>query len=205
MGMLSDADRARVRDAIRAAEARTSGEFVTVIAARATHYLEFALLYALLVGVLVAATEPWWGGWGRPTALLGAALAEAVVAIVLIALPKLRVALVPTAIRRARCQALAREQFVVRDVARTQARTGVLLFVASDERYVEVIADAGIHAKVPAGFWQQVVDQFTAAVREGRVGDGFVAATESIGAALAQHFPRAVDDANELPDHLIEL
>ncbi len=205
MALLDANDRSRVSDAIRAAEARTSGEFVTVLAVRAAHYLEFALLYALAAGVLVAATESWWGGWGRPTALLGAALAEAVVAIVLIALPKLRVALVPRAIRRARCQALAREQFVVRDVARTQARTGVLLFVASDERYVEVIADAGIHAKVPAGFWQQVVDQFTAAVREGRVGDGFMAATESIGAALAQHFPRAADDANELPDHLIEL
>lgn len=205
MALLSESERAQVSAAIRAAEARTSGELVTVVAARAAHYLEFALLYALLAGLVVAATEPWWGGWGRPTALLGAAFAEALVAIVLIALPRLRVWLVPVAIRTARCRALAAQQFAARDVARTRARTGVLLFVAVDERYVEIIADAGIHAAVPAEFWQQVVDAFTASVSAGRVADGFVEATARVGAALEQHFPRAADDANELPDHLIEL
>ncbi len=40
MAMLSDSDRKRVSDAIRAAEARTSGEFVTVIAARAAIHIE---------------------------------------------------------------------------------------------------------------------------------------------------------------------
>lgn len=205
MALLNDSDRERVSVAIRAAEARTSGEFVTVIAARAAHYLEFALLYAILAGVLVAATESWWGAWGRPSALFGAALAQALVAIALIALPGLRLRLVPAAVRSARCRALARQQFAARDVARTRERTGVLLFVAVDERYVEVIADSGIDAKVPPGSWQQVVDAFTACVREGRPADGLVGATERIGAALAEHFPRAADDANELPDHLIEL
>ena len=204
MAMLSDSDRKRVSEAIRAAEARTSGEFVTVIATRAAHYLEFALLYAMLAGILVAATEPWWGGWGRPSALFGAAVAEALVALALIALPGLRVRLVPARVRDARCRELACAQFATRDVARTRDRTGVLLFVAMDERYVELIADSGIDARMPAGSWQQVVDAFTACVREGRHADGFVGATERVGAALAQHFPRQADDANELPDHLIE-
>lgn len=205
MALLNEAERAQVSDAIRAAEARTSGEFVTVIATRAAHYFEFALLYALAAGLLVAATEPWWGGWGRPSALLAAALAEAAVALLLVALPRLRLRLVPVAVRAARCRALARAQFEARDVARTRARTGVLLFVAADERYAEVIADAGIHGVVPADFWQEVIDELTASVRADRSAEGFVTATARIGDALAQHFPRSADDANELPDHLIEL
>jgi putative membrane protein len=32
-----------------------------------------------------------------------------------------------------------------------------------------------------------------------------VAAIERVGAVLAEHFPRAEDDTNELPDRLIEV
>jgi putative membrane protein len=42
-------------------------------------------------------------------------------------------------------------------------------------------------------------------VREGRFGDGIVAAVERIGAVLAEHFPRSAQDSNEIPDKLIEL
>jgi putative membrane protein len=41
--------------------------------------------------------------------------------------------------------------------------------------------------------------------REGRPGDGIVAAIERVGAVLAEHFPRSADDSNEIPDRLIEL
>jgi len=42
-------------------------------------------------------------------------------------------------------------------------------------------------------------------VREGRPGDGICAAIERVGAVLTEHFPRSADDANEIPDKLIEL
>ena len=35
--------------------------------------------------------------------------------------------------------------------------------------------------------------------------DGMIAAVEKVGAVLAEHFPRAEDDVNELPDRLIEI
>jgi putative membrane protein len=42
-------------------------------------------------------------------------------------------------------------------------------------------------------------------IREGRLAEGMVAAVGQVGAVLAQHFPRAEDDQNELPDRLIEV
>jgi putative membrane protein len=42
-------------------------------------------------------------------------------------------------------------------------------------------------------------------VREGRPGDGIVAAIERVGVVLAEHFPRSAGDTNEIPDKLIEL
>ena len=43
------------------------------------------------------------------------------------------------------------------------------------------------------------------AVREGRAGDGMVAAVGQIGDVLALHCPRSEDDRNELPDRVITL
>ena len=42
-------------------------------------------------------------------------------------------------------------------------------------------------------------------VRQGRPGDGIVAAIERVGTVLAEHFPRSAGDINEIPDKLIEL
>jgi putative membrane protein len=42
-------------------------------------------------------------------------------------------------------------------------------------------------------------------VKDGRPGDGIVAAIGEIGSVLSQHFPRSATDANEIPDKLIEL
>jgi putative membrane protein len=42
-------------------------------------------------------------------------------------------------------------------------------------------------------------------IRAGRLAEGLVAAVEKVGAVLAEHFPRAEDDTNELPDRLIEV
>lgn len=205
MALLNDTERTRVQAAIRAAEAGTAGEFVVVVAPRAAHYLEFVLLYALVAGALTALSEPLWGGWGLPSALLAATLVELTVVVVLLAAPRLRVNLVPGAVRESRCRALARAQFSLHDVARTRDRSGVLLFVAADEHYIEVIADEGIHAAVPAATWAGLVDGFIAKVRAGELGAGFESAIGAIGAVLAAHLPRRADDRNELADRLIEL
>jgi putative membrane protein len=42
-------------------------------------------------------------------------------------------------------------------------------------------------------------------ISDGRCADGMIVAVEKVGAVLAEHFPRAEDDVNELPDRLIEL
>jgi putative membrane protein len=42
-------------------------------------------------------------------------------------------------------------------------------------------------------------------VRAGRVTEGFLAVVEVIGTRLAEHFPPAADDCNELPNRSREL
>jgi putative membrane protein len=119
--------------------------------------------------------------------------------------PPLKLRLVPRAVKRETCARRAREQFLAQALHTTRERTGVLLYVSVAEHHVELIADAGIHAKVSPGTWDQIVAAFTAQVREGHVAAGFVEAVSAVGGQLATHFPASHTNPNELPDHLIEL
>src|SRR6266540_5321019 len=51
--MISDADRARIEQAIRAAEAKTSGEIFCVLAARSSHYSLVPIAWAAAVALIV--------------------------------------------------------------------------------------------------------------------------------------------------------
>jgi putative membrane protein len=119
----------------------------------------------------------------------------------LLLVPAVRRTVIPAGVQRGAAERLAREQFFTRGLHLTEGRTGVLIFVSVAEHYVEILADAGVDAKVPQHEWQSIVDGFVMQLRGGRVADGFTAAVAKVGAHLAAHFP-AARTPNELPDHL---
>jgi putative membrane protein len=205
VSFLSDADRQRIAAAVRRAEQRTAGEFVTVIARRADTYLVLPLLIAAAAALALPGVLWFAHVLHDFVALYALQLATFVVLALLLCWQRVAVRLVPHAIKAERVARLAREQFLQRGLHRTHARAGVLLFVAVAERRVELIADEGIHARVAPGTWDAIVTGFTAAVREGRIAEGFVAAIEAVADSLAAHFPRQPGDVNELPDRLVEL
>jgi putative membrane protein len=198
-------DHRRVAEAIRAAEARTSGEIFVVVAAQSDDYRMLPLLWAGLAALL--------GGFAaaaiQPTVSAGSlALGQGIVFVLLAAaasVPAWRIFLVPQAVRNARCAAQARAQFFAHNLHATESRTGVLIFVSLAEHHAEIVADTLIHSRVKQELWQETVDRLTAEIGAGRLGAGLVQAIEACGAALAEHFPRRADDRNELPDRLVEI
>lgn len=205
MTFLNDAEKAQLRDTIRQAEAKTSGEIVTVIARASGDYFYYPTLWAALLAIL------------SPLLPIGLAVSFAPLGIIelqllvfaLLALafrwPPIKLKLVPRVVQRQYCMRRAREQFLAQNLHTTRERTGVLLYVSVAEHHVELLADAGIHARVPAGTWDQVVNRLTAQVKAGQVGAGFTEAVNAIGTQLATQFPAAKANPNELPDHLIEI
>jgi putative membrane protein len=109
--------------------------------------------------------------------------------------------LVPSAVRRARAHRAALEQFVIRRVARTKNRMGVLIFVSFGEHYARIIADEGLTQKVPNAEWQAAIDTLTSHLHDGRIVEGFSAAIERCTAVLATHAPPD-GSADGLPDRL---
>jgi putative membrane protein len=108
----------------------------------------------------------------------------------------------PRRARRAIAYQVAMEQFVSRGLARNRNQSDVLIFVSLVERYARIIVGTEIAARVPQARWQAAVDALIAHMRNGLIADGFIAAIEMCGQALAKHFPASAADRNELPDRI---
>jgi putative membrane protein len=201
---ISAQDRARISSAVRAAEARTSGEIVCVLAQTSSD----ATALPILVAALVAIALPWLLVAVTAMSVHRILLLQTVVFFalaMLLCLPRVRVALVPRAARRAVAHRAAMEQFFIRGIAHKKDRTGVLIFVSLAERYARIIADQGIAALVPQSEWQGAIDALVAHMSGGRIAEGFITAIDMCGKVLETNFPRTETSRDELPDrmHLI--
>lgn len=201
---LSAADRGRISAAVRAAEAGTAGEIYVVIARHADDFRVVPVLWAALLALLI----PW------PLLLLTPLSATTTLALqaavfagtALIAAHRaLRHRLVPRSLAAEAARRAALAQFMAHGVHLTERRTGILIYVALADRRVEIVADAGIDARVEQAVWDELADTVALAARGGTLADGLVEVVRRAGVLLARHFPRAADDRNELPDHLVEI
>ena len=197
---LSKEQHAAVSVAIHEAEKRTSGQIVCVLARASADYAHIPILWASGLALIA----PWpmivFTPWSVQRIFL-IQIAIFMIAALAFSWMPVRLALVPRSVRRARAHHAALEQFVVRRVAHTKNRTGVLIFVSLAERYARIIADDGIAEKVQASEWQAAIDALVGHMRDGRIAEGFSAAIERCGAVLAAHAPPN-GSSNELPDRL---
>ena len=198
---ISAQDRDRISNAIRAAEAGTSGEIVCVLARTSSHVTALPILLAAVAALVL----PWMLVLFTAMPIyriLSLQIIVFVVLMVILCLPRIRVALMPQRARRTIAHRVAMEQFTIRDLARKKERSSILIFVSLAERYVRIIADDGIAARVPQSHWQAAIDALVAHMRDGRIADGFVTAIDLCGNELAQHFPRAKASRDQLPDRI---
>jgi len=222
--LLSEADHARVTAAVSAAEARTAGEIVAVVTGRSDGYTDVALAWAAaaaMTALTVLSIFPDFylgyydrllGDWGAewtPRGILAFAASAAIlkfIGMVLLQLwQPLRFWLIPPHIKLQRVRSRAVTLFKVGAERRTQGRTGVLIYLSMHEHRAEIVADEAIAAQVSDEVWGAAMAAMLAAIREGRVADGMIAAVAQVGEILSEHFPRAENDVNELPDRLIEV
>ena len=84
----------------------------------------------------------------------------------------------------------------------TQARNGVLIFLAPERREFAIIGDQGINQKVGENFWQEERDLMQRHFRQGAFCAGICEVIEQIGEKLKAHFPYQKDDENELSDEI---
>lgn len=228
--LLGRGDLDAIENAVRAAEARTTGEIYCVVCEQSGHYGETPLAWAagvallgpailLLGGVRVAVPEL-FGGWSAAQvasaaeaaarhALIGAivvqALLFALVAVVVSFRP-VRLALTPSGAKRHEVRRRAREIFQSKNLEHTRGRTGVLIYVSLAEHMAELIADEGIAAHVEPHVWDRAMAALAEGLKRGQPGAGFAAAVGLCGDVLAERFPSDPNDnPNQLPDAVVVL
>jgi putative membrane protein len=202
--MISQPDKTRIADAIRAAEGRTAGEIFCVIARHSSDYRLVPMAWAATIALLAPLPLIYLTGWPSAVIYLWQLLAFLVISLAL-SHPKVRFHIVPRRAKHDQAHAEAMRQFFAQGLDKTEHRTGVLIFASTAERYVEIVADAGINEKVTPQVWERAINELTVAITAGRPADGFVAAIEQCGAVLAKHFPPGAFKRDELPDKLLEI
>ncbi len=204
MSLIEAQDQARISEAIAAAESRTTGEIVVVIAMESASWMSIPIMIAALVALLV----PWpliFFTWITVQAIYAAQLVVFVLLVALLVPRPIRFRIVPRTMLHTRAHRRALEQFVTLSLPSTHDRAGVLLFASVAERHVEIVADIGLNDKVAPEAWKAIVDRLTKSIRDGRPADGLVDAIGAIGERLHVAFPGGPDDAKRLPDQLIVL
>jgi uncharacterized membrane protein len=98
----------------------------------------------------------------------------------------------------------AAEAFFKLKMEATQARNGVLIYVAMKDRQLAIYGDKGIHEKVGNAFWNQEVKKMLSHFNAKDYAGGLEKIIREIGDALHAHFPYDKDkDQNELPDDIV--
>ncbi len=230
--MALNIDHGRINAAIARAEETTSGEITCVIKAKALDYgetpLGWAAASALILPLLLTGMNMLPHEWLAPVvdkvlgwyaldadghfAMWEIGLSYAFLQLIvfaavytLINYTGLKLTLTPKRTRARKVHEKAMEQFYARGLHLTKGRTGVMIFCALEEHFVEVIADEGIYTRTDKSLWNETVATLLTHIKGGDLTGGFEAAVAACGAALSQHYPPDAENPNELPDVLIEI
>jgi len=187
----------RVTEAVAQVESRTSAEIVVVVRHASGKWREVDLSVGAVVAfgvLLILLFHP------RPIEVavmpVDVVLAFLGGAVLCSSIAPLKRALLVRKTVSARLRAAAREAFVDQGVSRTRKRTGILVYVSTFERRVELVADIRVDAKLLEAETRALED----AVARGPDLDAFLEALRRFGPTLARALPRGADHVNELPD-----
>lgn len=211
MARFSPSDLDAVREAVSAAEGRTSGEIVPYIVDRSGAYERIlwrgAALGAVIAVVLMLIGRLIVAGWSMP--VLHSAYAPHAAALLGAGVGLLLIRYVPSVFRLVAGKRYldhvvhqrAMRAFLEEQVFDTRDRTGIVILVSLLERRIEVLGDAGINAAVEKEEWADVVAIIRDGLKNGQPADALVKGIERCGEFLREHgVERRSDDSNELPD-----
>ncbi len=94
------------------------------------------------------------------------------------------------------------EVFQELEMHQTEARNGVLFYLAYDDHRFSIFGDQGINEKVEEGFWDSTRDLIQTAFQRGEFAQGLAHGIKEAGRVLKAYFPYQEDDQNELDDSI---
>ena len=96
----------------------------------------------------------------------------------------------------------ATEVFNELNMHQTEARNGVLFYLAFDDKQFAILGDKGIDEKVPSNFWESTKNEVINQFKNNNFSEGLVNGILEAGKQLKEFFPYQSDDVNELSDEI---
>ena len=200
---LTQSERDRISQAVLEAEKLTTGEIVPMIVAQSDDYpgarwrlaIVIALLFGFLAYFFLDDFDPAWILWVQiPGLYIGYGLGNFSVVL----RPFLASSKIDEEVHQRALQA-----FFSRDLHATKDRTGILVMASLLEHRVEILADTGINAKVSQETWQGILTELIGKIKSGDLTEGICNAVRECGEVLAEDFPGAHDNPNEISNKII--
>jgi uncharacterized membrane protein len=85
---------------------------------------------------------------------------------------------------------------------KTELRDGALIYLAIEDRKFVILGDAGINAKVPDGFWDEIKTIMMDNFKKDDFVTGLTVGIRMIGEKLKTYFPLMTNDENELSNEI---
>lgn len=186
----SSAEKAKIRQAVEAAEAGTTGDIMIMLVHESDPYREAQLagalclagLAALVLSFSLAYTTVWFY---IPVfcVLFFPSL------YVFNRFPHLKLAF----LHKKRIEEAVRERavygFFQKGAHRTEDETGIFIFISLLERKVWILGDRGIHGKIRDDFWRSLARELTEGIKADHTTEALLSVIGKCGAELTRLFP----------------
>ncbi len=200
---ITSKDKELIKNVIREAELKTSGEIVPVLLSKSDFYPAAHFRLALFFGLLFAVLTYNFFDFDDPIVIVWAQIPGMIFGYLLAYIPLCKRFASTTSEMEEEVYQRALEVFHQSHVSQTKDRTGIMIYISLLEKRVEIMADNGISSKLPEDYWQEVVSDLILNIRLGQTVKGMAKSISECGNKLIEFFPIQSDDQNEICDELI--
>jgi putative membrane protein len=207
---LSKTEQHRVTEAVRAAEQLTSGEIVPLIASRSHDHPTAAISASVALAIPLAlltssqvGSRLWLGSESVWLFLITALVLQSLLYPITLRSDLLKRPFLGRRRTEREVQRAAVAAFYAEGLHKTAQANGILLYISVVEERVWILADRNINHLVEQKVWDEMVDQLTRGIRNGKRCEAICATIHRVGEVLRQHFPHHRKDTDELHNLII--
>lgn len=214
-------EKEKIKASVKEAESKTSGEIATGFIKESDNYAVYELTFAVFIGLVYfvgmlffangieeSIKQMSWDYSPHYLLMFYGFSTFLVIAIVylLTNIPFIDRLIVPKSVMQQKVNQRAERHFLESGIYNTKDRTGILIFISSLERRVELLADKGISKKIPQEKWDAIVGNIIDGIKSNQLVKHLSESIRECGNLLAEQFPIQPDDVNELKDdiHILE-
>jgi uncharacterized membrane protein len=96
----------------------------------------------------------------------------------------------------------AKEVFEMLEMHKTEAHTGILIYISLSDHKIAIYADKGIYSKVDQSIWDHTLNTIVLGLRKKEYESALIEGVKSLGNILNTHFPPSPLNKNELSNDI---